>query len=224
MARLIMVLGDSGSGKSTSLRNLTREEVNVISVTGKELPFKTDIATYHPKSYADAIKAVETASKPIVVIDDANYLMSFFEFATINETGYSKFSRNAQQMVQLFNVIINKQSDQNFYVMAHSEQSEDGKLRFKTVGKMVSEKYNPSGVTNIVLEAAFDEDDEVFVFKVKADGRGIKAPIGMFETDTIPNDLKSVDATIRDYYKPASAPKMAGSTKSTKTKIQEEKK
>lgn len=202
MARLVFILGESGTGKSTSLRNLKAEQVNVVSVTGKELPFKTDITTYHPRSYEDVIKAVNQASKPIVVIDDANYLMSNFEFSTINEQGYAKFARNAQGMVAVFQAIVNKESDQTYYIMAHTEQTEDGKLRFKTTGKMVSEKYNPAGVTNIVLEASYDDNSDEFVFRTKADGRGVKSPIGMFESDTVPNDLAVVDKTIREYYKP----------------------
>lgn len=200
MARIVFILGDSGSGKSTSLRNLKDADVNVVSVTGKELPLKTDIKVYHPKSYEHVIAAVESASKPIVVIDDANYLMSNFEFATINETGYGKFARNALGMVNVFNAIANKESDQTFYIMAHTEQAEDGKLRFKTTGKMVSEKYNPAGITNIVLEAAYDSEGEKFVFRTKPDGRGVKAPLGMFDTDSIDNDLKAVDKIIRSYY------------------------
>ena len=201
MSRIIFILGDSGSGKSTSLRNLTANDVNVVSVTGKELPFKTDIKVYHPKTYEDVIKAVQSATKPIIVIDDTNYLMSNFEFATINEQGYGKFARNALGMVNVFQAIINKDSDQTFYIMAHTEQNEDGKLHFKTTGKMVSEKYNPAGITNIVLEAAYDDQAEEFVFRTKSDGRGVKAPMGMFATDTVPNDLKEVNKIIQEYYK-----------------------
>jgi len=201
MSRIVFILGDSGSGKSTSLRNLTKEDVNVISVTGKELPFKTDITVYHPRSYEDVIKAVDSASKPIVVIDDANYLMSNFEFATINEAGYGKFARNALGMVNVFKSIIDKESDQTFYIMAHTEQSDDGKLHFKTTGKMVSEKYNPAGITNIVLEAAYDDQADAFVFHTKADGRGIKAPMGMFTKASIPNDLKAINTQITEYFK-----------------------
>ena len=202
MSRLVFILGDSGSGKSTSLRNLTKDDVNVISVIGKELPFRTDIKVYHPKSYEDVINAVTVSTKPIVVLDDANYLMSNFEFATLNETGYGKFSRNALGMVQVFTAIINKDSDQTFYVMAHTEQSEDGKLRFKTTGKMVSEKYNPAGITNIVLEAAYEDQADQFVFRTKADGRGIKAPMGLFSTPTVDNDLKEVNKAITAYFAP----------------------
>lgn len=200
MSRIVFVLGDSGSGKSTSLRNFKKGEINVISVTGKELPFKTDIPFYHPRSYDDVITAVDKASAPVVVIDDANYLMSNFEFATLNEQGYGKFARNALGMVNVFNAIINKEADQTFYVFAHTESSEDGKLHFKTTGKMVSEKYNPAGITNIVLEAAYDDQSDEFVFRTKPDGRGIKAPVGMFSEATIPNDLQVVNKIINDYY------------------------
>ena len=169
-----------------------------MSVTGKELPFKTNIQVNSTQQYEKVISWINSVDKPIMVLDDANYLMSNFEVATINETGYGKFARNALGMVQVFNAMIAKDSDQTFYVMAHTEQDEEGKLRFKTTGKMVSEKYNPAGITNIVLEAAYDDDD--FVFRVKSDGRGIKAPLGMFKDATVPNDLKVVDKTIREFY------------------------
>lgn len=200
MARLVMVLGRTGTGKSTSLRNFTAKDVNVISVLGKELPFKTDIKPYHPKTYRDVLVAIEKASKPVVVVDDTNYLMSLFEFATINETGYAKFARNAESMVRIFNAILEKDSDQTFYVFAHSENTEDGHLAFKTTGKMVSEKYTPEGATNIVLEAAMDDATDEFIFRVKANGSGVKSPLGMFDTPTVPNDLKAVNETIKKYY------------------------
>lgn len=201
MSRLVFILGESGTGKSTSLRNLKANDVNVVSVTGKELPFKTDIEVYHPRTYEDVIRAINAASKPIVVVDDANYLMSNFEFATINENGYGKFARNALGMVNVFNAIINKDSNQTFYIMAHTEQDDEGKLRFKTTGKMVSEKYNPAGITNIVLEALYDDQSESFVFRTKADGRGVKSPLGMFKEQFVDNDLKAVNKTINQFYK-----------------------
>lgn len=203
MSRIVFILGDSGSGKSTSLRNLKVDDVSVISVTGKELPFKTDIVGFHAKSYGEVITKIGDATKPIVVIDDANYLMSNFEFDTINESGYGKFARNALGMVTVFKTIIDKPTDQTFYIMAHTEQTEDGHLAFKTTGKMVSEKYNPAGITNIVMEAAYDAQSDSFVFRTKADGRGIKTPMGMFTDATIDNDLKAVNDKIVAYYQVA---------------------
>lgn len=200
MSRIVFVLGDSGSGKSSSLRSFKKGEVNVIGVLGKELPFKTDIKVVHPKTYEQVLELIGQTNAPVVVIDDANYLMSDYEFSTINEPGYGKFARNAQKMVAVFQSIIERDTDQTFYIFAHTEQSDDGKLHFKTTGKMVSEKYNPAGITNIVIEAAYDDQADEFIFRTKADGRGIKAPIGMFTTASMPNDLKVVNKTIVDYY------------------------
>ena len=200
MSRLVFILGKSGTGKSTSLRSLTSKEVSVISVLGKELPFKTDIKQFRPNSYEDVIRAVEASKTPMVVLDDAHYLMSLFEFKTASEAGYGKFLRNAQGMVSVFEAMRSKDSDQTFYVMAHTEDNEDGTLTFKSTGKMVSEKYNPNGITNIVLQADYDDDTEEFVFRTKANGKGVKAPIDMFAGEMIPNDLKAVDASIRGFY------------------------
>jgi len=202
MARIAFILGDSGTGKSTSLRNLKASEVSVMSITGKELPFRTDIKVNKDNTYERVVAWVNGKDSPIMVLDDANYLMSNFEFKTLNESGYGKFARNAQGMVGVFQAIIDKDSDQTFYIMAHTEQTEDGKLHFKTSGKMVSEKYNPAGITNIVLESAYEDQADKFVFRTKADGRGIKSPMGMFPEATVDNDLKLVNQTIKAYYAP----------------------
>lgn len=200
MSRLILVLANPGTGKSSSIRNLKAEEVTVVSVTGKELPFKTDIKPVVPKTSADVVKIVKDSKKPTVVIDDANYLMTFEEMNRVNEVGYTKFTQIAQHFFDVIKAIIEKESDQIFYLMAHSEQSDDGHLRLKTTGKMLSEKIVIEGLTNMVISTIVDEEGE-FVFKVKTDGLGVKTPFGMFETDTIPNDLKLVNKAIKEFYK-----------------------
>lgn len=201
MARLVLVISKSGTGKSSSLRNLKKGEASVVLASGKELPFRTDLATMAPKSYLDVLTAIEKANAPIVVIDDANYLMSFEEMSRVSEIGYGKFTQMAQNMFKVFKAIIDKDSDQTFYVMAHAAETEDGTIRFKTTGKMLSDKVVLEGLTNILLTNEITADGE-FVFKVKTDGSGVKTPLGMFDTDTIPNDLKVVDEAIRKYYKP----------------------
>jgi len=200
MSRLVLILGRSGTGKSTSARNFKKGEAQAILCSGKELPFKTDISTYAPKGYTQVYQAIEKASAPVVVLDDVNYLMSMEEMALSQVKGYEKFNIMANNLYNVFKTIMDKESDQTFYLLAHSAETTDGdtQLRFKTTGKMLSEKIVLEGLTNIVMGAGMVEDE--FVFKVKSDGSGIKTPMGMFDTATIPNDLKEVDKIIREYY------------------------
>lgn len=217
MARLILVLAQSGTGKSSSLRNFKRGEAAVILCSGKELPFKNDLQTLKPNTYADVITAIQGAPAPIVVIDDANYLMSFEEMKRVNETGYAKFTQMAANMFNMFKAIIDKDSDQTFYVMAHAESRDDGLLRFKTSGKMLSDKIVLEGLTNVVLTTEIA--DGAFIFRTQTDGTGVKTPLGMFDTPTMDNDLKLVDKAVRDFYAPPTASKpQVSKTKATTTK------
>ena len=199
MSRLVLVISKSGTGKSSSMRNLKKGEASVVLCSGKELPFKTDLSTFVPKTYADVVLAINKATSPIVVIDDANYLMSFEEMARVSEIGFAKFTQMAQNMFSIFKAIIDKESDQTFYVMAHAAETDDGHLQFKTTGKMLSDKIVLEGLTNILLTNEITADGQ-FVFKVQTDGTGVKTPFGMFKEPTIPNDLAQVDKAIREYY------------------------
>lgn len=201
MARLVLVISKSGTGKSSSLRNLKKGEASVVLCSGKELPFRSDISTMIPKSHLDVISAIDRANAPIVVIDDANYLMSFEEMNRATEVGYVKFTQMATHMFDIFQSIIKKDSDQTFYVMAHSAETEDGSIKFKTTGKMLSEKIVLEGLTNILITNEITSDSE-FVFRVRTDGTGVKTPLGMFATETVPNDLVIVDKAIKDFYGP----------------------
>ena len=197
--QLTFILGKSGTGKSTSLRNFKKaDKVGYITATGKPLPFKNDIPQFHAKNYSELHQAIRQSEAEVVVIDDFNYLMSFEEFSKANIKGYEKFTEMAVNVVNTIDIITKKDSNQRFYILAHTENNEDGQLRLKTTGKMVSDKFVPEGLTNQVIEAA--TIDGQFVFKVKSDGTGIKTPIGMFDTDTIDNDLKLLDNTIKAFY------------------------
>lgn len=205
MARLILILSQSGTGKSSSMRNLKATEANVILCSGKELPFKSELMAKVPKSYTEVLEAIKAAPAPIVVIDDANYLMSFEEMSRVNESGYQKFGQMAVNMFKVFKTIIDKESDQTFYIMAHAENREDGLLRFKTTGKMLSEKIVLEGLTNVVLTTEISDGN--FVFRTRTDGNGVKSPLGMFDKPTIDNDLKLVDKAVREFYKPTKGAK-----------------
>jgi hypothetical protein len=200
MAQLTFVLGRSGTGKSSSLRHLKKADgVGYITATGKPLPFKNDIPQFHAKNYGELAAAIKTSKAPIVVIDDFNYFMSFEEFSKANIKGYDKFTEMAVNVVNIIELITKKDTDQRFYILAHSEQNDEGLLKLKTTGKMVSDKFVPEGLTNQVIETAVIDGE--FVFKVRTDGTGIKTPLGMFEADTIPNDLKELDKAIVNFYK-----------------------
>ena len=206
MAQLTFVLGKTGTGKSTSLRNFTKADgIGYVTATGKPLPFKNDIPQYHAKSYAELMQVINQAEAPVVVIDDFNYFMSFEEFSMASVKGYEKFTQMAVNVVNIIEAITQKQSDQRFYILAHSENNDSGELRLKTTGKMVSDKLVPEGLTNQVIETAVIDGE--FVFKVKTDGTGIKTPMGMFDTPTIPNDLKVLDETMKAFYAPVKTTK-----------------
>lgn len=199
MSQLTFILGRSGTGKSTSLRNFKKSDsIGYITATGKKLPFKNDIGQFHAKNYAQLKAAINQSKADIMVIDDFNYFMSFEEFSQASVKGYEKFTQMAVNVVDIIELITTKEGDQRFYIMAHSEQNEDGQLRLKTTGKMVSDKFVPEGLANQVVETAVI--DREFVFKVKTDGMGIKTPMGMFDAETIPNDLKELDKAIKAFY------------------------
>ena len=201
MAQLTFILGNSGTGKSTSLRNFKKSDsIGYITPTGKVLPFKSDIPFYHAKSYTDLFKAIRTSKTDIVVIDDFNYFMSYEEFSRINVVGYGKFAEMAKNVIDVIDEIVSKNSNQRFYIMAHTEnRTEDNpQLRLKTTGKMVNEKFVPEGLVNQVVETVVQDGE--FNFKVKTDGLGVKTPFGMFNEEFIENDLKLLDNKIKEFY------------------------
>lgn len=200
MARLIFVLGQPGTGKSTSLRNLKKEEIGYISVTGKELPFKTDIRPVVAKTAKQVAALVTKSSKPIIVIDDVNYLFTFQVFGRSQEKDQFQVFRDiGNDFYQLVETITNKDTDQNIYLFGHIELNDKNLVQLKTAGKTIRDNIAPEGLTNIVFESVVDLSD--FVFRVKSDGSGVKSPIDMFDTETIPNDLKVVNEKINKYYK-----------------------
>lgn len=200
MARLIFVLGNPGTGKSYSLRNLKKDEVAYITATGKELPFRTDIKPTLARTMDDVQKMIVASKKPIVVIDDTNYLFTKEVFGASEKTDkwdtYDKISKDFYKIVQ---AILGKDTDQNFYLFGHLEDPDSTVKALKTLGQATRKNNNPEGWTNIVFESIFELDE--FVFKVKTDGTGVKSPMEMFEETTIENDLKLVNDKINAYYK-----------------------
>lgn len=206
MSKKILILGRSGSGKSTSLRNFKKGEVGIISCVGKEMPFRTDIPIYEPKltletmnRYPNTLMAIKNAKAKVLVIDDANYLMSTEFMATAGEKGFDKFTRMASNFTTLLNEVDELGDDITVYIMMHIELDADGYERPMTVGKLLSEKVCIEGLFTTVLKAIYDGGE--YKFRTKTNGSDcVKTPLDMFQAESIDNDLKLVDKTIREYY------------------------
>lgn len=214
-------MGESGSGKSASLRNFAPNEISVFNVTSKPLPFKqgkTKIPKIDNATYTDIANALAKPNKRAYVIDDAGYLLSFEMFKRANETGYGKFTDMAKNFFDMLD-FINTQlpSDIIVYITMHTEDdSEMHKVKVKTIGKMLDQNLKIEGLFSIVLRAVQTEDGYKFVTRDDMVSTA-KSPIGMWEEDMIDNDLKAVDTTIREYYdmKPLvdNTPKSSSKTK-----------
>ena len=201
MARLIFVLGNPGTGKSTSLRNLKKDEVSYITVTGKELPFRTDIKPVPVKTMDQVKQMVVKSKKDIVVIDDVNYLFTKEVFgASEKEDKWNVYDKISKEFYQIMQTIMNKDTEQNFYLFGHLEDPDSTVKSLKTLGQATRKNNNPEGWTNIVFESLVNDVEE-FVFRVKTDGKGVKSPMDMFDEPEIENDLKVVNEKINTYYK-----------------------
>lgn len=202
MAIPVMILGESGTGKSASLRNFQPEEVAVIDVSGKPLPFRTKLPILKTDSYHMIRKAL-LANKtiPAFVVDDAQYLMANEFMRRSSERGYDKFSEIAFNFWSLIQEIVVQQMPEHqiVYFLMHTDTTDDGLVRAKTIGKLLNEKISLEGLFTIVLRT--NVNDGVYTFRTVNSGSDtVKAPMGMFSASEIDNDLKQVDKTIREYY------------------------
>lgn len=195
----VLVLGESGSGKSASLRNFEPDEIGIFNVASKPLPFRKKLLKVDKANYSVIHQALSNPSKKVYAIDDSQYLMCFEEFARAKETGYQKFTDMALNFYNLVHFIIeNTPPDVTVYFLHHTETSDMGKTKAKTVGKMLDSKLTLEGLFSIVLLCKTDGTRHYF--ETQSDGyTTAKSPMEMFERE-IDNDLKMVDNTIREYF------------------------
>lgn len=199
MAVLVMVYGHSGSGKSASLRNFDPEQVAVINVLGKPLPFRSNMKTYITNDYGKIDAAIHSTKRKSIVIDDATYLMTGEFMRNAKVAGYQKFTDMASNFNALLMRAKELPDDVVVYFFGHSERDGDGGEKFKTIGKLLDEKVCVEGYFTIVLKTVVQ--DGRYLFSTRNDGMDtVKTPLGMFSNALIENDLAAVDKTIREYY------------------------
>lgn len=201
MAVPILCIGDSGSGKSASLRNFDPASVSIINVSGKPLPFQSaGFKTVKTDSYPTIQSLLKKTASKTIVIDDSQFLLVNEFMRSVNERGYDKFNQLAFNFWNLIQFIINELPDDKIvYFLHHIARDDYGNEKAKTIGRMLDEKITVEGLFTIVLKAYVR--DGAYKFATKTNGADtVKTPIGMFETAEIDNDLKLVDDTIRTYY------------------------
>ena len=224
MANVVMLLGKTGTGKTTSIRTLNPEETIIINVLGKKLPFKGSDALYNVEKknlfriedYQQMINLLQACNgQPHVkniILDDCIYIMRKEYFKRAKETGYGKYTELAQHFQQIISTCEQMRGDINVFMILHSEDVQSDKTtvgyKVSTIGQLIDNQYNPMEVVPMVLYSAikFDEKGKpTYGFYTHATMEGTiqipaKTPNEMFEEDFIPNDLGAVVKAMNEYY------------------------
>ena len=203
MAFPILILGESGTGKSTSLRNFGADEIALVNIAGKPLPFKKKFETL--KNVTDSRKInkfideeVERGKK-IIVIDDGQYIMGLQFMRRVTESGWDKFNELQADFFNVLDHVLDLPDDVLVYFLCHIQTMDDGRQKIKTIGKMLDEKITVEGLFTTVLKTHVS--DGKYYFLTQNSGKDtVKSPMGMFPSFAIDNDLKYVDDKIRNYY------------------------
>lgn len=196
----VLILGETGSGKTYSIKNFDAEEVGIFSVEKNRLPFKKAFKIAKNATYQQITRVLSNPQLKKYVIDDSQYLLVNEMFDRAKDTGYGKFTDMALNFRNLIHFInIKLPDDVIVYFLHHTEMdSNTGKIKAKTVGKMLDQNLTVEGCFDIVLLTSVEGQEHYFI--TQSDGyTTAKSPEGMFDLK-IPNDLKAVDTAIRDYY------------------------
>lgn len=225
MANCAIILGKSGTGKSTSIKNLDPKETIIINVLKKKLPFKGSNSLYNTDNknmflisdYTALISLLGSINSNAphvknIIIDDMIYIMRKEYFARAKENGYGKYTELAQHFQQIIQTCENLRENINVFFILHSEdvQSDKVNVGFKvsTIGSLIDNQYNPVEVVPMVLYSAIKYDDKgnaTYGFYTHRCMEGTveipaKSPADMFEEDFIPNDLNIVIKAMNEYY------------------------
>lgn len=197
----VLILGESGSGKTYSIKNFDKDEVGIFLVEKTRLPFKKDFKIVKNATYPIIMKALSNPTLKAYVIDDSQYLLVNEMFDRAKEVGYNKFTDIALNFRNLIHYINQKLPDDIIVYFLHHTEFDNitGKLKAKTIGKMLDDKLTVEGCFDIVLLTQIENENHYFL--TQNDGNStIKSPEDMFDLK-INNDLKLVDTKIREYYK-----------------------
>jgi len=226
MAQSVLVIADSGTGKSTAIRTLDPKETFIINIANKPLPFKgwkanyTMISKDNPtgnmtsaSTAAGIVKAMQHVNDKLtnvktLIVDDWQYMSSFEYFDRCNEKGYDKFTQIAANLAQVAKMPKDMRDDLTIFFMTHSEESTDvngyRRVKAKTIGKMIDNTLTLEGLFSIVLFGRVKKTEDVLQYGFDTINNGentCKTPMGMFKDSFIDNDLQLVKDCIAEYEK-----------------------
>jgi hypothetical protein len=210
MSTAIMVIGESGTGKTTSLRNFNPEDVLLIQAVRKPLPFKSanwkpcnkqnpNGSVFHSDNARTIVEMMQRCKKPVIVVDDFQYILANAFMRRSAETGFQKFTEIAKDAWDILMAASGQPNHSRIYILAHSTTDESGKTKAKTIGKLLDEKITIEGLLTIVLRTAVINGQYLFATQ-NSGSDTTKSPMGMFEDEHIPNDLAAVDKAVCEFY------------------------
>lgn len=211
MSYACLILGESGTGKTASLRNLDPKRTLLIQPVRKPLPFRSK-DWHEAKAKGDGgnifvcndaqkiVACMRRAPQDIIVIDDWQYILSSQFMARRNEKSYDKFTDIGGAGYDIVQAASQLADDKRVYVLAHTATDDMGNVRIKTLGRMLDEKIVVEGMFTTVLRTFVDPGTGYFFLTHNNGHDTVKSPMGMFKENQIENDLAAVDATICDYY------------------------
>lgn len=208
MSIAAFILGESGTGKSTSMRSMNPGETLLIQAIKKPLPFRSSGWKYLSKEggnilvcdqSAQIIAAMHKTQRPIIVIDDFQYILANEFMRRTDERGFDKFTDIGKHAWDILCAASSLPDRVRVYILSHTETSESGRVKAKTIGRMLDEKITIEGMFSIVMRTSIINGQ--YLFSTKNNGLDtVKTPLGLFDADHIDNDLAAVDAAIVDYY------------------------
>lgn len=197
----VLILGYSGSGKTRSVKTMDPKTTGVFLVEKPRLPFREQFKAVKNAGYPQIMAALKAPTMKSYVIDDSQYLLVNEYFDKVNVKGYEKFTEIALNFRNLIHFVNIGVPDDVIVYFLHHIQTDDmtGRVKAKTIGKMLDEKLTVEGCFDIVMMTERNQDG--WWFRTHTAGNDpVKTPEDMFRDDLIPNDLKMVDDAIREYY------------------------
>ncbi len=212
MSNTVLVIGQSGSGKSTSLRNLDPKTTFIINVLDKPLPFRAFKKNYNAAArnyyttndWAKVVNCIDRVNKErdditTLIIDDWQYILAYEFMRRVSEKGFDKFSELANHGWSTINACLGARQTLTNFILAHSDVDSTGRSKCKTIGKMLDEKITIEGLFTTVLHSRVV--DGSYLFQTQYDGEYLaKSPMGMFDEFLIPNDLLTVKGAVENYF------------------------